>query len=124
MSSPNSKSHEFNGYDDLTISEMNSSTPVQPSVPISRAPTKDEHLKVQKRKAPPQKGAKSNTTKFTISLTRKEIEEDIFAVTGKKPRRSHKKRSNTMKKNIDELFPGSSLDGHDADSLRKSYGLF
>lgn len=44
--------------------------------------------------------------KFSISLTKAEIEEDIYAMTGSKPSRKPKKRSKTVQKQLDNLFPG------------------
>ncbi|KAK2977836.1 hypothetical protein RJ640_014582 [Escallonia rubra] len=52
-----------------------------------------------KEKKPPQ-------PKFSISLTRQEIEEDIFSLTGSKPSRRPKKRSKAVQKQLDNLFPG------------------
>nr|XP_010915123.1 uncharacterized protein LOC105040337 [Elaeis guineensis] len=45
--------------------------------------------------------------KFSITLTREEIEEDISAVTGSRTRRRPKKRSRVVQKQLDALFPGS-----------------
>lgn len=39
--------------------------------------------------------------KFSISLSREEIEEDIFALTGAKPSRRPKKRSRAVQKQLD-----------------------
>ncbi|CAL9779485.1 unnamed protein product [Musa acuminata subsp. burmannicoides] len=48
-------------------------------------------------------------TKFSITLTREEIEEDIYAVTGHRARRRPRKRPRLVQKQLDLLFPGSWL---------------
>ncbi|KAH0450190.1 hypothetical protein IEQ34_020882 [Dendrobium chrysotoxum] len=44
--------------------------------------------------------------KFSISLSRKEIEEDFYIFTGRKPSPKPKKRPKAMQKQLDALFPG------------------
>ncbi|KAI0492516.1 hypothetical protein KFK09_026789 [Dendrobium nobile] len=44
--------------------------------------------------------------KFSISLSRKEIEEDIIILTGRKPDRKIKKRPKALQKQLYALFPG------------------
>ncbi|KAK8614749.1 hypothetical protein V6N13_068543 [Hibiscus sabdariffa] len=41
-----------------------------------------------------------------ISLTREEIDDDIFAMTGSKPSGRPKKRAKNVQKQLDCLFPG------------------
>ncbi|XP_076918373.1 uncharacterized protein LOC143616066 [Bidens hawaiensis] len=53
-----------------------------------------------------------------ISLSKDEIEEDIYAFTGSKPSRRPKKRSKIAQKQIDNVFPGLYLAGISADSYR------
>ncbi|XP_009392921.2 uncharacterized protein LOC103978740 isoform X3 [Musa acuminata AAA Group] len=43
---------------------------------------------------------------LTVSLTADEIEEDIYAVTGSRPRRRPKKRPRAVQRLLDSLFPG------------------
>ncbi|URD75218.1 hypothetical protein MUK42_07813 [Musa troglodytarum] len=47
--------------------------------------------------------------KFSITLTREEIDEDIYAVTGHRARRRPRKRHRVVQKQLDLLFPGSWL---------------
>ncbi|XP_002511612.3 putative uncharacterized protein DDB_G0285119 [Ricinus communis] len=65
----------------------------------------------------PQRNGNSNATskkekqkekkvKFSISLTKEEIEEDVYALTGSKPARRPKKRAKHVQKQLDYLFPG------------------
>ncbi|XP_047323740.1 microtubule-associated protein 1B-like [Impatiens glandulifera] len=58
------------------------------------------------RSAPLLEAAKKQRTKFSITLARDEIEEDIFAMTGLKPSRRVKKRSRSIQKQLDNVFPG------------------
>ncbi|KAG0457973.1 hypothetical protein HPP92_023130 [Vanilla planifolia] len=44
--------------------------------------------------------------RFSISLSREEIEEDIFAITGSRPRRRPKKRPRNVQGQLDMVFPG------------------
>ncbi|KVH95528.1 Protein of unknown function DUF1639 [Cynara cardunculus var. scolymus] len=56
--------------------------------------------------------------KLWISLSKEEIEEDVYAFTGSKPARRAKKRNKTVQKQVDNLFPGLYLVGISADSYR------
>ncbi|MFS7941546.1 hypothetical protein Hanom_Chr06g00477561 [Helianthus anomalus] len=56
--------------------------------------------------------------KLWISLSKEEIEEDVYALTGSKPARRPKKRNKTVQKQVDNLFPGLYLDGISPDSYR------
>ncbi|KAK9059189.1 hypothetical protein SSX86_021808 [Deinandra increscens subsp. villosa] len=53
-----------------------------------------------------------------ISLSKDEIEEDIYAFTGSRPSRRPKKRSKIAQKQVDNVFPGLYLAGISADSYR------
>ncbi|ESQ34217.1 hypothetical protein EUTSA_v10008407mg [Eutrema salsugineum] len=44
--------------------------------------------------------------KFSVKLTKKEIEEDFMAALGHRPPRRPKKRPRTVQKKLDNLFPG------------------
>ncbi|KAL5794987.1 hypothetical protein ACOSP7_003581 [Xanthoceras sorbifolium] len=46
---------------------------------------------------------------ITIPLSKEEIEADILAMTGLKPRRRPKKRTKNMQRKVDNLFPGLCL---------------
>ncbi|XP_010926018.1 uncharacterized protein [Elaeis guineensis] len=56
--------------------------------------------------------------KFSITLKVEEIEEDIYAVTGSRPRRRPKRRPRVVQKQLDALFPGSWLSEITADTYR------
>ncbi|KAI4327153.1 hypothetical protein L6164_019649 [Bauhinia variegata] len=56
--------------------------------------------------------------KFWIALSREEIEEDIFAMTGSRPARRPKKRPKIVQKQVDSVFPGLWLVGVTADAYR------
>uniref|UniRef100_A0A0A8Y3U2 Uncharacterized protein n=1 Tax=Arundo donax TaxID=35708 RepID=A0A0A8Y3U2_ARUDO len=46
---------------------------------------------------------------FSMPLTRQEIEADFVAITGRKPPRRPKKRPKNVQRQIEAVFPGSSL---------------
>ncbi|EPS67747.1 hypothetical protein M569_07028, partial [Genlisea aurea] len=51
-----------------------------------------------------------------ISLSREEIEEDVYAFTGGRPSRRPKKWPKNVQNQLDKLFPGLYLVGAAADS--------
>ncbi|KAJ4957258.1 hypothetical protein NE237_014041 [Protea cynaroides] len=61
---------------------------------------------------------KKEKRQLSISLTREEIEEDIFSLTGSKPSRRPRKRARNVQKQLDNAFPGLWLVGTTADSYR------
>ncbi|XP_050236425.1 uncharacterized protein LOC126686428 [Mercurialis annua] len=52
------------------------------------------------------KDKEKKKVKFSIPLTKEEIEEDVYALTGLKPARRPKKRAKHVQKQLDCLFPG------------------
>lgn len=62
----------------------------------------------------------SKKQKLSISLSRHEIEEDIFVMTGSKPSRRPKKRPRTVQRQLDTLFPGLWLGSITADTYKVS----
>ncbi|KAI3818286.1 hypothetical protein L1987_12090 [Smallanthus sonchifolius] len=52
---------------------------------------------------------KEEIPKFSIALSRKEIEEDFIAMTGMKPPRKPKKQPKSIQMKLDAVFPGSWL---------------
>ncbi|XWS35621.1 hypothetical protein CRYUN_Cryun20dG0012800 [Craigia yunnanensis] len=56
--------------------------------------------------------------KFSISLSREEIDDDIFAMTGSKASRRPKKRAKNVQKQLDCVFPGLWLDSITPDCYR------
>ncbi|CAL4894732.1 unnamed protein product [Urochloa decumbens] len=55
---------------------------------------------------------------FSVSLTAEEIEEDIYALTGARPRRRPRKRPRAVQRQLDSLFPGLWLTEITADAYR------
>lgn len=49
---------------------------------------------------------KEKKQRFSVSLTAEEIEEDVFALTGSRPRRRPKKRPRNVQWQLDAVFPG------------------
>ncbi|OEL20742.1 hypothetical protein BAE44_0018246 [Dichanthelium oligosanthes] len=56
--------------------------------------------------------------RFSVTLTSEEIEEDIYAVTGARPRRRPKRHPRPVQKQLDMLFPGSWLSEITAETYR------
>ncbi|CAM8886511.1 unnamed protein product [Rhodiola kirilowii] len=56
--------------------------------------------------------------KLWISLSKEEIEEDIFILTGSRPARRPKRRPKTVQKQLDMVFPGLTLLGTTADTFK------
>ncbi|CDP10003.1 unnamed protein product [Coffea canephora] len=56
--------------------------------------------------------------KLWISLSKEEIEEDVYSLTGSRPSRRPKKRPRTVQKQLDNVFPGLYLVGLSIDSYR------
>lgn len=61
---------------------------------------------------------KKEKRKFWIALSKEEIEEDIFIMTGSRPARRPRKRPKNVQKQLDSVFPGLWLVGTTADSYR------
>ncbi|KAL2928913.1 Holliday junction ATP-dependent DNA helicase RuvA [Bienertia sinuspersici] len=56
--------------------------------------------------------------KFSVSLSKQEIEDDFVQLTGKRPPRKPKKRPRYVQKHLDNLFPGSWLSEITADMYK------
>lgn len=56
--------------------------------------------------------------RFSVTLTSEEILEDIYAVTGARPRRRPRRRPRPVQKQLDMLFPGSWLSEITAETYR------
>lgn len=61
---------------------------------------------------------KRKKEKFWIALSKEEIEEDIFVMTGSRPSRRPKKRPKIVQKQVDSVFPGLWLVGVTADAYK------
>ncbi|CAM8995572.1 unnamed protein product [Rhodiola kirilowii] len=61
---------------------------------------------------------KKEKAKLWISLSKEEIEEDIFILTGSRPARRPKRRPKTVQKQLDMVFPGLTLLGATADTFK------
>ncbi|KAG6488094.1 uncharacterized protein LOC122012895 [Zingiber officinale] len=56
--------------------------------------------------------------KFSVSLTKEEIDEDLYSMTGSRARRRPRRRPRAIQKQLDSLFPGSWLSEITADSYK------
>lgn len=115
MSSTNSKSHQLCTLGDLAISAIKehdeiqgqesvteASTPIEKSKSSSRVLEKSEKSKANKYKKLKQEvSVESNQQKLSISLTKREIEEDLYGLTGKRLLRGKSKMDKKVKKDLD-----------------------
>lgn len=65
-----------------------------------------------------EKRDKKEKSKLWISLSREEIEEDIYSMTESRASRRPRKRPKIVQKQLDSIFPGLWLVGTSADSYR------
>ncbi|KAH7841240.1 hypothetical protein Vadar_027470 [Vaccinium darrowii] len=63
-------------------------------------------------------GEKRERSRFSVSLSRREIEEDFRALTGNRPPRRPRKRPKIVQKELDTLFPGLWLTEVTADMYK------
>ncbi|KAL3510759.1 hypothetical protein ACH5RR_030160 [Cinchona calisaya] len=61
---------------------------------------------------------KKERAKFSVSLTRQDIDEDFLAIAGRRPPRRPQKRAKYIQKNLDTLFPGLWLTEITADMYK------
>ncbi|OWM88355.1 hypothetical protein CDL15_Pgr003767 [Punica granatum] len=65
-------------------------------------------------------GERKEKRRFWIALSKEEIEEDIFVMTGSRPARRPKKRAKHVQKQLNSIFPGLWLVGASADDCRQT----
>ncbi|KAF6149905.1 hypothetical protein GIB67_008626, partial [Kingdonia uniflora] len=65
-----------------------------------------------------EKEKEKEKVKFTSSLSHREVEDDIFGLTGFKPVRRPKKKAKILQQQLDYIFPGCWLDMITADSYK------
>ncbi|KAL3644666.1 hypothetical protein CASFOL_009846 [Castilleja foliolosa] len=58
------------------------------------------------QKSPIHRSDKTERAKFSVALSKREIEEDFFSIAGHRPPRRPKKRARTVQRQLDTLFPG------------------
>ncbi|KAF7819890.1 DUF1639 family protein [Senna tora] len=64
--------------------------------------------------------AAASKTKFSITLPKKDVEQDFLAMLGTKPPRRPKKRPRVVQRKLDTLFPGLWLTEVNAESYKVS----
>ncbi|OEL20428.1 hypothetical protein BAE44_0018553 [Dichanthelium oligosanthes] len=67
---------------------------------------------------PPPSRRRRKRAPFSVALTAEEVEEDIYALTGARPRRRPRKRPRAVQRQLDSLFPGLWLTEITADAYR------
>ncbi|XP_044962925.1 cell division protein ZipA-like [Hordeum vulgare subsp. vulgare] len=68
--------------------------------------------------APPPPSRRRKRAPFSVALSTEEIEEDIYALTGGRPRRRPRKRPRAVQRQLDSLFPGLWLAEVTADDYK------
>ncbi|KAG2260958.1 hypothetical protein Bca52824_080252 [Brassica carinata] len=63
---------------------------------------------------------KEKKPRLSISLSKLEIDEDIYSLTGSKPSRRPKKRAKNVQKQLDVLFPGLWMGNVSSDAYKVS----
>ncbi|KAJ0246583.1 hypothetical protein HA466_0170970 [Hirschfeldia incana] len=63
---------------------------------------------------------KEKKPRLSISLSKMEIDEDIYSLTGSKPSRRPKKRAKNVQKQLDVLFPGLWMGNVSSDAYKVS----
>ncbi|KAL1548649.1 hypothetical protein AAHA92_16856 [Salvia divinorum] len=87
---------------------------------VVKSKTNNANTGQQQLKTTKSEGVKKEKLSIAISLTKEEIEEDIFALTGAKPSRRPKKRPKNVQKQLDAVFPGLWLQSITSDSYKVS----
>ncbi|KAL3824093.1 hypothetical protein ACJIZ3_020122 [Penstemon smallii] len=64
------------------------------------------NVKVDLWRPSPEMAEKIERAKFSVALSKREIEEDFMGVVGHRPPRRPKKRAKIIQKQLDTLFPG------------------
>ncbi|KAG8653716.1 uncharacterized protein LOC110616348 [Manihot esculenta] len=93
--------------------ETKAKEPIRPELTRSRN-ANDAKVSEKKEKE------KDKKLRFSIPLTKEEIEEDVYALTGSKPARRPRKRSKHVQKQLDCLFPGLWLASITPDAYKVS----
>ncbi|KAE9611770.1 hypothetical protein Lalb_Chr06g0165981 [Lupinus albus] len=139
---------EENGDDDVAVAaaeELVASVGVRPwNLRTRRSACPEKGLKIEEKKSnfsssPPLRTNNNNTNvgygvmkspklrgtsekiekvKFSVPLSRKEIEDDFMELLGHRPPRRPKKRARIVQKQLDTLFPGLWLSEVTADSYK------
>ncbi|PKA64656.1 hypothetical protein AXF42_Ash007403 [Apostasia shenzhenica] len=88
----------------------NPSSSSSPSLSPSPSPIQPEKINTARMLRSRLDGfEKGDRRKFSVALSRVEIEEDFLAIKGAKPARRPKKRAKYLQRQLDALFPGSWL---------------
>ncbi|GFP85365.1 hypothetical protein PHJA_000680200 [Phtheirospermum japonicum] len=74
--------------------------------PQTRAAGSDKSIRLRSGGSAAAIGEKRGRPKFAVALSKSEIEEDFFGMTGHRPARRAKKRARNVQSQLDILFPG------------------
>ncbi|TVU35483.1 hypothetical protein EJB05_17374, partial [Eragrostis curvula] len=65
-----------------------------------------------------EKASSDDRAPFAVALTPEEVEDDVYALTGARPRRRPRKRPRVVQRQLDTLFPGLWLTEITADAYK------
>ncbi|KAK6918637.1 Protein of unknown function DUF1639 [Dillenia turbinata] len=88
--------------------------PEDSKTPVSQRPAKNR----SEGKSADKKEKEKVRFDFSLTLTREEIEEDLFLMTGSRPSRKPKRRPKSVQNRLDNLAPGSWLHTITPDSYK------
>ncbi|KAI4354726.1 hypothetical protein L6164_003572 [Bauhinia variegata] len=74
--------------------------------PPENKPRPQSQPKLAAARAAPAEKVSQKKQRFSISLSKEEIEEDFLAMTGSRPPKKPKRRARIVQKQLDETFPG------------------
>uniref|UniRef100_A0A1D1Y2Y0 DUF1639 family protein n=1 Tax=Anthurium amnicola TaxID=1678845 RepID=A0A1D1Y2Y0_9ARAE len=83
--------------------------------PPARPPSRLRSVGAPERREP---GLRRRRPRFSVPLTKEEIDEDLYAFTGRRASRRPKKRPRAVQKQLDMLFPGLWLSEVTADAYQ------
>ncbi|CAL4974664.1 unnamed protein product [Urochloa decumbens] len=79
---------------------------------LDASPAREPAAEKARRPAPDERAP------FAVALTAEEVEEDVYALTGARPRRRPRKRPRVVQRQLDSLFPGLWLTEITADAYK------
>ncbi|KAK1666486.1 hypothetical protein QYE76_054645 [Lolium multiflorum] len=124
--------HLHDAADRLRLPPAKTQPPPEPEAP-PLPPPPEEPLSVaagsmpwtlrERRRRPSARGSTTShddgvRAPFAVALEAEEIEDDVYALTGARPRRRPRKRPRTVQRQLDSLFPGLWLTEITADAYR------
>ncbi|EYU42363.1 hypothetical protein MIMGU_mgv1a008495mg [Erythranthe guttata] len=116
---PIRKSSNVNGGTSVKNNGARADIPMPEKIK-AESPLQNPNSRSMENKLNPGEKKEKRKLSVFVSLSKDEIEEDIFSLTGSKPARRPKKRAKNVQKQVDSICPGSWLVSITADSYKVS----